>query len=70
MATLTGKEDTLFETLNNLLDHDAEAHQAAIDQLDDFAIKEQITLSMDDHQRPSEELGEIERDLEGAPPKR
>ena len=69
MATLTGKESALIDMLNNLiyLDFDAiEAYSAAIDRLDDITSKEQLRQFMGDHERHTQELNAIVRELGGS----
>ena len=71
MATMVGNESDFAEMLNNLieLDFDAiEAYKAAIDRLDDVAIKDQMRQFMGDHERHTQELSGIVRDLGSTPP--
>lgn len=71
MATLIGSETHFIDTLNHLieLDYDAAAaYQAAIERIDDPAIKDQLGQFMSDHQRHTQELGTVVRDLGQLPP--
>lgn len=71
MATLIGSETHFIDTLNHLieLDYDAAAaYQAAIERVEDPAIKDQLGQFMSDHQRHTQELGAVVRDLGQLPP--
>ncbi len=73
MATSIGKEDDLVSMLNHLIamDFDAvEAYMAAIGRLIDVADQNEMRRFMTDHERHTQDLGMIVRDLGGFPPSR
>ena len=70
MVTTIGTERELLDMLNNLiaLDFDAiDAYEAAINRLENATDKAQLRQFMGDHERHTQELGDIVRDLGSTP---
>lgn len=70
MATTVGTETRLIDMLNDLiaLDYDAiDAYQAAITRLDNASDRARMTEMLGDHQRHTENLSAIVRELGGTP---
>jgi len=70
MVTTIGTERELLDALNNLiaLDFDAiDAYQAAINRLKNTTDATQLRQFMGDHERHTQELSAIVRDLGGTP---
>ena len=70
MVTTVGTERELLDALNNLiaLDFDAiDAYQAAINRLENASDQAQLHQFMGDHERHTQELGEIVQELGGTP---
>lgn len=71
MATSIIHEKTFVETLKSLmaLDFDAAAaYEAAVNRIDDGVAKDRLGEFMSDHQRHTQEIGRIVRDLGEEPP--
>ncbi|WP_404384720.1 DUF2383 domain-containing protein [Caenispirillum salinarum] len=71
MVTTIGTESSLTKLVENLihLEYDAiAAYEAAVDRIDDTAVKETMRGFLSDHQNHVRALGELSRELGDTPP--